>query len=122
LLLANYGINTSQWIILGWLYDYPEGLRVSALAEVLDVEVPLVTALVQPLEGLGLVSLRADPEDGRAKLVSLTASALKLVPQLEVELTEHLSHFDRALNADEMKQYFDALQQFIYVSKDLDIK
>jgi hypothetical protein len=42
--LAGYGINTSQWIILGWLLDNPQGLRITALAEVLDVEVPLITA------------------------------------------------------------------------------
>jgi DNA-binding MarR family transcriptional regulator len=117
-ILAGYGINTSQWIILGWLLDNPQGLRITALAEVLDVEVPLITALTQPLEELELISFRVDPEDRRAKLVSLTQTAVRLVPKLEAELAEHLGMFDRAVSRGDMEQYFAALQQFIYVSRD----
>jgi DNA-binding MarR family transcriptional regulator len=117
-LLGRYDLNTSQWIILGWLHDNPQGLRVTSIAEVLDVEVPLVTALVQPLEALELVSLRIDPEDRRAKLVSLTRKAARLVPKLEAELTEHLQRFERAVHPGDMDRYFHALQQFIYVARD----
>jgi DNA-binding MarR family transcriptional regulator len=117
-LLNGYALNTSQWIILGWLYDNPQGLRISALAEVLDVEVPLVTSLVQPLQAMDLVILRIDPEDRRAKLASLSTAGSKLVPEIEAELAAHLQPFDRSLKPGEMEQYFSALQHFIYVGKD----
>ena len=64
-LLNKYDLNTSQWIILGWLYDNVEGLRITAIAEILEVEVPLITALMQPMERAKLVSLKVDAADRR---------------------------------------------------------
>jgi DNA-binding MarR family transcriptional regulator len=115
-LLSQYDINTSQWIILGWLHDHPEGLRVTALGEVLEVETPLITALLQPLQVVGLIRLNTDPTDGRAKLATLSGKGKKLVLKLEDQLTAHLKHFDECISSDEMRTYFRALEQFIRAS------
>lgn len=115
-LLSEHGINTSQWIILGWLHDHPKGLRVTALAEILNVETPLITALLQPLRGAGHITLTTDPTDKRAKLARLSTAGAKLVPSLERDMMAHLSLYDRALSADEMSTYFEALERFIEVS------
>lgn len=116
-LLSDYGINTSQWVILGWLYDNPNGLRVTALGEILEVETPLITALLQPLQAEELVVLNTDPADGRAKLATLTTEGKQLVPKLEKELTAHLQHFETSIGSRAMADYFAALERFIDVSK-----
>jgi DNA-binding MarR family transcriptional regulator len=116
-LLSEYGINTSQWVILGWLFDNPAGLRVTALGEVLDVETPLITALLQPLQTDKLVSLNTDPTDGRAKLATLTEKGEELVPQLEKRLTEHMKPFDDSISEADMRSYFQALENFIRADK-----
>ena len=116
-LLSEYDMNTSQWIILGWLYDHPGGLRVTALGEVLEVETPLITALLQPLQARGLVRLNADPTDGRAKLTTLSKKGTQLVPKLEKQLTNHLQHFEASISPAEMRTYFMALEHFILASK-----
>lgn len=115
-LLSEHGINTSQWIIMGWLHDHPKGLRVTALAEILNVETPLITSLLQPLHGAGHITLRTDPADKRAKLAQLSGAGSKLVPELERAMLAHLSLYDQALSPAEMSTYFSALERFVEVS------
>ncbi len=115
-LLTQYELNTSQWIILGWLYDYVDGLRITAIAEILEVEVPLITALIQPLERAGLVMLKIDPSDRRAKLATLSKGGVELVKKLEPALHKHLAVFDNSVKRAEMENYFSTLQNFIYAA------
>ena len=115
-LLNKHGINTSQWIILGWLYDHVDGMRITAIAEVLEVEVPLITALIQPIEQQGLIMLKTDPTDRRAKLATLTKAGVDLVKKLEPTLHQHLAIFDNSVKKSDMESYFNSLQQFIYAA------
>ena len=46
--------------------------RITALADAESVTQPAMTGLVQRLEGSGLVSRQADPDDGRASLIAIT--------------------------------------------------
>lgn len=115
-ILRKYDLNTSQWIILGWLYDNVEGLRITAVAEILEVEVPLITALMQPMQQAELVSLKTDPSDRRAKLATLTAKGVNLVKELEPALEKHMAIFDTSIKRSDMDTYFNALQSFIYAS------
>jgi DNA-binding MarR family transcriptional regulator len=115
-LLSQYELNTTQWIILGWLYDNPAGMRITAVAEVLEVEVPLITALMQPLQRNRLISLKPDPTDKRAKLATLTKAGVALVAKLEPAMAAQLAVFDNSIKSSEMDSYFNALQNFIYAS------
>lgn len=116
-LLGQYELNTTQWIILGWLYDNPAGMRITAVAEVLEVEVPLITALMQPLQRNKLISLKPDPTDRRAKLATVTKAGVGLVAKLEPAMAAQLAVFDNSIKSSEMDSYFNALQNFIYASK-----
>lgn len=116
-LLGKYDLNTAQWIILGWLYDNPTGMRISAVAEVLEVETPLITALMRPLRHNKHISIKTDPTDHRAKLATLTDSGVKLVAKLEPAMASHLALFDNSIRRSDMDSYFTALQNFIYASK-----
>jgi DNA-binding MarR family transcriptional regulator len=66
------------------LHTDADGLRLGDLAFRLAVDAPTVTRKVQQLERQGLVSRRADPEDGRAWRVSLTPAGRRVIDRLLV--------------------------------------
>jgi DNA-binding MarR family transcriptional regulator len=113
-LLSHYELNTSQWVIIGWLYDNPAGMRITAMAEILEVEVPLITALVQPLQRNKLIQLKTDVSDRRAKLATLTKAGFVLVTKLEPAMAAQLAIFDSNIKSSDLDSYYNALQSFIY--------
>jgi DNA-binding MarR family transcriptional regulator len=54
------------------LHVHGDAIRVTTLAEMLDVDAPTVTRKIQQLERDGLVVRHADPDDRRASRISLT--------------------------------------------------
>jgi len=75
----------------------PGGTRIGELAEAARVAKQTATHLVGELAANGYVSLAPDPRDRRARLVTLTAKALDVVPianaevaRVEAEWREHL--------------------------------
>jgi DNA-binding MarR family transcriptional regulator len=118
-ILSQYGINTSQWVILGWLRDNPEGMRVTGLAEILQVETPLVTSLTQPLQAGGHVQIKVDQLDKRARLLTLTEQGEKLVETAEEVMAERLALLEKGLRKTSLNNYFAALEKFISNYKNL---
>jgi DNA-binding MarR family transcriptional regulator len=73
-------------------------LRAGAIAQQLHVGPPVVSRQLADLEAQGMVRRSADPADGRAELVSLTARGRRLLTAsrqaLCARLAEHLSDWD----------------------------
>jgi DNA-binding MarR family transcriptional regulator len=82
------------------LYVHAEPLRVTALAEMLDVDTPTVTRKIQQLERDGLVARHADPADGRASRIRLTPAGRRT---LERVLKARRAWLDRMLEGWEEK-------------------
>jgi DNA-binding MarR family transcriptional regulator len=59
-------------------FESLEGWRPSELADHMSITKQSVNDLLRDLERLGYLMLRADPEDGRARLVRLTARGRRL--------------------------------------------
>jgi DNA-binding MarR family transcriptional regulator len=64
------------------LYVHGEAIRVTTLAEMLDVDTPTVTRKVQQLERDGLVVRHADPADGRASRIRLTPAGRRTLERV----------------------------------------
>jgi MarR family transcriptional regulator for hemolysin len=111
--LSKYELNTSQWIILGYLHDSKQGMRVTTLASTLDVETPLITTLINSLQRRELIVSKADPEDKRAKRLQLTDDGHDLVLRLEQKLKENLQYFETGFKKGELDAYFEVLARFI---------
>lgn len=79
-LLRPVGLTHTQWSALGVLLHYP-GITPSQLEQILMIERPSVTSLVNGLEGRGLVVRRVSPEDGRSKQIFLTDAGRKLAEE-----------------------------------------
>lgn len=107
--LKRHGLNATQWIILGYLSEHAKGMRVTDLADLLRVEVPLVTIVTRPLSARGLVAARAHRKDKRSKLLRLTDAARLLIPEIEAELAARLRRSMRGVSDDDMQAYLRVL-------------
>ena len=70
--LSDYELSSTEWTILGQIYEHKDGIRLSELAIMLGVEAPLITNLIERLVKKELVQKHAHPRDKRAKLLFLT--------------------------------------------------
>lgn len=111
--LQKYDLNTTQWIILGFVHDCPTVLRVTDIAELLQVEGPFITSLVRKLAHKSYVRLRAHPKDSRARLLELTNEGTQLVPEVEKELSAHLSKLIHGFPPEDLTKYFQILERLI---------
>jgi DNA-binding MarR family transcriptional regulator len=100
--VERHGVTVAEWALMRQLLG-KEPLAPSRLAEHMGMTRGAITKLADRLIAKSLLIRAADPEDGRAQTVSLTAKARKLVPELaaladanDSEFFDHLSAKDRA--------------------------
>lgn len=108
--LKQYGLNMTQWIILGRLREKNTGLRTTDLARFMHVEVPLVTMVSQPLLGRGLIDSSKAVNDKRAKLLRLTDGANELMDAVEGRLQQQFQELIRDIPRQELNTYFKVLR------------
>jgi DNA-binding MarR family transcriptional regulator len=74
------GMSHFEYMVLISLSEAPgRTLRMSALAQFTDAQLPRLSQVAGRLEGRGLLTRRPDPGDGRATLASLTEAGLARV-------------------------------------------
>jgi DNA-binding MarR family transcriptional regulator len=81
-LLRPTGLTHTQWSALGVLLHYP-GITPSQLEQILMIERPSVTSLMNGLESRGLITRRSSPEDGRSKQIFLTDEGRRLAEETQ---------------------------------------
>jgi DNA-binding MarR family transcriptional regulator len=85
--------------------------RMQDIAKQLGIEAPSVTRTVQELERTGLVTRKADPEDKRASLISLTKKGEQQIAKLHKARRERLAEALHAWSPDERRQLGESLQR-----------
>jgi DNA-binding MarR family transcriptional regulator len=97
-----HGVTVAEWVLLRALFDEDE-VNPSELATTLGLTRGAVSKLVDRLVIKQLVSVRGDPRDGRAQLISLESSARRLVPTLaalaDANDTDAFGHLDQEQRA-----------------------
>lgn len=111
--LKQYGLNTTQWIILGKLREKQAGLRATDLARYMHVEVPLVTMVSQPLVGRGLIESVVQKHDKRTKLLCITDQAQELVRTIEGRLQQQFAGMLKDVSRQELQTYFKVLRSMM---------
>jgi DNA-binding MarR family transcriptional regulator len=81
-LLRPTGLTHTQWSALGVILHYP-GITPSQVEQILMIERPSVTSLMNGLESRGLIVRRSSPEDGRTKQIFLTDAGKKLAEETQ---------------------------------------
>jgi DNA-binding MarR family transcriptional regulator len=79
---ARVDVDRAGVALLYVLYVENASLRLTDLAEQLQIEAPAVTRKAQQLEQAGLVSRTPDPNDGRASRVQLTMQGRRTINRI----------------------------------------
>ncbi len=87
-------------------------LRASAVAEKFALDKGAVSRQVQQLVELGLVERAADPDDGRASLVSATAEAVRRIAAMGVSRRAWLDERLGDWADDELSGFVDVLGRY----------
>jgi DNA-binding MarR family transcriptional regulator len=74
--LEQFGLTVTQYDVLGHLASF-EGISIGELAEKLVMDPTTLTRNLRPLERQGLVAVKPDRRDRRARSLQLTASGRK---------------------------------------------
>jgi len=96
------GVTVAEWVLLRLLYDV-DRLAPNRAAALMGATRGTVSKLADRLLGKSLIHREADPDDGRAQILSLTALGRRLVPELaaladanDAEFFHDLAPDDRA--------------------------
>jgi len=97
-----HGVTVAEWVLLRQLLD-AEPLAPSRLADRMGMTRGAISKLADRLVAKSLLLRTADPQDGRAQTLALTAKARRLVPELaaladvnDAEFFDHLAPKERA--------------------------
>ncbi|HEX4078136.1 MAG TPA: MarR family transcriptional regulator [Rhizomicrobium sp.] len=98
-----HGVTVAEWVLMRQLFDV-DALAPSRLAGRVGMTRGAVTKLADRLIAKSLLARTADPQDGRAQTLALTARGRGLVPQLaaladanDKEFFDRLAPKDRAV-------------------------
>ena len=89
--VAEHGITTMQWFIIGTIYDAGKtGIGVTALSKAVDTNVPYITNTLNLLEQKGAIERTVRDGDNRAKIVTIAPSYQATVLVIERELRQKM--------------------------------
>lgn len=101
--LKGVGLTEARWAALYWLWQSPDVLSQTALAERAGVESPALVRTLDLLCEAGLVERRACQHDRRAKLVGLTPAAMPVVRELDDVAAELRAELMGDLTSEELQ-------------------
>lgn len=108
-ILSAYDLSIPEWTILGQVFEQ-EGIRLAEISVILSVEAPLVTTLADQLEKKGLVARSDDPQDRRAKLITLTEKGKDLVPKIEDNANQKIKELMQGISEQDLMVYNRVLE------------
>ena len=99
---ANHGLSQQKFLIMVVIDREPErtSLRLSEIAERLDVSKPVLHRTIKAMIAAGLLASRPDPNDGRSDLIQLTTQAKDLMAQIMPGYFEILLETEPAISND----------------------
>ncbi len=112
-ILGRFQLNPTEWSILGITFENSNGIRLTEIAALLNVETALITILVNELEQKKLVERHPHPKDKRAKLLLITHKGKHLIPRVEEKVKEELDILLKGITTSELNTYRMVLQTII---------
>lgn len=113
--LKPYGLSSSEWSILGVVYDNTKengcGVRVSALAEIIDVEVSFITNMIKKLKRLNLVTHNYDEDDGRSRFIVTTNAGVTMVEEIELSIRREMKKWLGDIDSKDLVVYIHILNK-----------
>lgn len=108
--LTPLGLRMRSYSILALAAENDEGVTQRRLATIIGLDPSQVVALVDELEGRGVVVRVADPGDRRNKLVQATKEGRRLYDEAYRQVTEQDEHYFRQLPQDRARELREMLR------------
>ncbi|HBZ95029.1 MULTISPECIES: MarR family transcriptional regulator [unclassified Pseudomonas] len=102
--LVGLGLSQARWLVLLHLARFTEMPTQRELAQSVGVEGPTLARLLDSLEGQGLVTRVAVPEDRRAKKIALQAKAQPLIEKIEAISTQLRQEVFAGIDEDDLRR------------------
>lgn len=110
--LQKKGVTAAEWVAMRRLFG-EGGVAPSLLADRIGMTRGAITKLADRLIDKELVVRRADPKDGRAQTLALTARGRALVPELAALADDNDTEFFRPLTAQERRVFRRLLERLV---------
>lgn len=94
------GISGPQYYILPYVFHH-EGCHLEEISAALHYNKSNVTRQIEKLEKAGLVEIRPDPQDGRARCLFATPEAVALIPQIRTMKVDWNEQMTSSLTEEE---------------------
>lgn len=111
--LQTYGLNHSQWVMLGVAANAEGGIRLNRTADILGVKAPLITAMANELIDRGLMDRVVHRRDKRAKLLAATEKGKQLLDDVQKDVSSVLRQLLAGLSDDDLETYKKVLTTII---------
>ena len=108
-----YQLSEGKLSVMMVLYEHSEGVAPSVLAENAGVSRATISVMLHRMLRDKLIRLNSDREDGRGKLVHLTAAGRKFLSGILPEHFLRISQTMGRLNQDEQEQLIVLLQKLV---------
>jgi DNA-binding MarR family transcriptional regulator len=111
--LAKQNLSIMEWLALNVVKAGPkEGVSMSQIADILDVTLPQVSALVNSLIKLNLVKQRVLVSDRRGRQVTPTLRGKRHLQKLENELSQALKLWSQEIPKNNLSAYIKTVTSF----------
>jgi DNA-binding MarR family transcriptional regulator len=109
--LGPHSITSEEWSILGIVHEETKngGIRVSALADILDVQTSFITNMVNKLQKQGYVLHKFDEDDARVRLIVGTDKAHLKVVEIESTLRKDMRMWLDDIDSEDVVTYIKVL-------------
>ena len=113
-LLEPYDLTHAQFKVLNLLLARnPYSLRQVDIEDFFQISNPTVTGILRSLEAKGMIEKRANPDDGRSKMIGATEKAEAMREQLHETERALSRRIRQALTEEECEQFLSLLNKII---------
>lgn len=109
--LVEYDLKVMEWTLLGYVSENSNGgTKISDIASAFDVEISLMTNMLNQLAAKKLVKRTAHPADQRIRLIQITRQGSLLVNKIEHVLAERMANWLKDLDQTAFITYVEVLE------------
>lgn len=115
--LRKHGLSEQQWRVLRALAE-AGSMDINALGEMCQIHPASLSRMLPNLESEARIERRADREDQRYIIVSITAKGRSLFQRVAKESEQIYASIERRIGPRELKTLYDLLEKAIRVAPD----
>lgn len=111
--LKPFGINATDWGVLGLLIDDKKGIQLKAIADEVGVKQPYITRSIATLTKLGYVTQERSQTDSRAFNAFITPAGSAFVQTTEKIVRKQLKETFGAISSRSLLGYIETLDAIV---------